>query len=74
VEIEVKDFLDKASLFTNLDDSVRENTVTLMTLHSAKGLEFPVVFILGLEEGVLPYFKATNETKSTKSAGSSMSG
>jgi len=60
-ETEVKDFLDKASLFTNLDDSARENTVTLMTLHSAKGLEFPVVFILGLEEGVLPYFKATNE-------------
>jgi len=60
-DAEVKDFLDKASLFTNLDDSVKENTVTLMTLHSAKGLEFPVVFILGLEEGVLPYFKATNE-------------
>ena len=60
-DTEVKDFLDKASLFTNLDDSVKENTVTLMTLHSAKGLEFPVVFILGLEEGVLPYFKATNE-------------
>lgn len=60
-DTEVKDFLDKASLFTNLDDSVKENTVALMTLHSAKGLEFPVVFILGLEEGVLPYFKATNE-------------
>ncbi|HUO78129.1 MAG TPA: UvrD-helicase domain-containing protein, partial [Thermodesulfovibrionales bacterium] len=60
-ETEVKEFLDKASLFTNMDDSVRGNTVTLMTLHSAKGLEFPVVFILGLEEGVLPYFKATNE-------------
>ncbi|HXX80013.1 MAG TPA: UvrD-helicase domain-containing protein [Thermodesulfovibrionales bacterium] len=60
-DTEVKDFLDKASLFTNLDDSVRGNSVTLMTLHSAKGLEFPVVFILGLEEGVLPYFKATNE-------------
>jgi len=60
-DTEVKDFLDKASLFTNLDDSARDNTVTLMTLHSAKGLEFPVVFILGIEEGVLPYFKATNE-------------
>lgn len=54
----IKDFLEKASLFTNLDDGVRGNAVTLMTLHSAKGLEFPVVFISGLEEGVLPYFKA----------------
>lgn len=54
----VKDFLERASLLTNMDDAVRENAVTLMTLHSAKGLEFPVVFIGGLEEGVLPHFKA----------------
>jgi DNA helicase-2/ATP-dependent DNA helicase PcrA len=32
-----------------------------MTLHSAKGLEFPVVFIIGLEEGILPYFKAVDD-------------
>jgi DNA helicase-2/ATP-dependent DNA helicase PcrA len=58
-EIDVKDFIDKVSLFTNLDDSKgSESSVSLMTLHSAKGLEFPVVFITGLEEGVLPYFKA----------------
>lgn len=54
----VKDFLEKVSLFTNLDEEVAENVVSLMTLHSAKGLEFPVVFIVGLEEGILPYFKA----------------
>jgi DNA helicase-2/ATP-dependent DNA helicase PcrA len=53
----VKEFLDRASLFTNLDDSVDSNVVSLMTIHIAKGLEFPVVFIPGLEEGILPYFK-----------------
>lgn len=57
-ETDIKGFIDKASLLTNLDDSVKEKSVSLMTLHSAKGLEFPVVFIIGLEEGVLPYFKA----------------
>ncbi|GAB4408125.1 MAG: UvrD-helicase domain-containing protein [Thermodesulfovibrionales bacterium] len=55
---DIKEFIDRASLLTNLDDSVKERAVSLMTLHSAKGLEFPVVFIVGLEEGVLPYFKA----------------
>jgi len=57
---DVKEFIDRASLLTNLDDSVKDRAVSLMTLHSAKGLEFPVVFIVGLEEGVLPYFKAMN--------------
>jgi len=54
----VKEFLDKVSLCTNLDEISRGDYVSLMTLHCAKGLEFPVVFILGLEEGVLPYCKA----------------
>lgn len=57
-ESDVHEFIDKVSLITNLDDSSAGKAVTLMTLHSAKGLEFPVVFIIGLEEGVLPYFKA----------------
>lgn len=57
-EMDIKDFVDKVSLLTNLDDSAKGKAVRLMTLHSAKGLEFPVVFIIGLEEGVLPYFKA----------------
>jgi DNA helicase-2/ATP-dependent DNA helicase PcrA len=57
-ETDIKDFVDKVSLLTSLDDSARDKAVKLMTLHSAKGLEFPVVFIIGLEEGVLPYFKA----------------
>ncbi|MGD0885003.1 MAG: DUF3553 domain-containing protein [Thermodesulfovibrionales bacterium] len=60
--IGVKEFMEKVSLMTNLDDSAQENAVSLMTLHTAKGLEFPVVFIIGLEEGLLPYFKAADDT------------
>lgn len=59
--IPVRDFVDKVSLVSNADDSSKENSISLMTLHSAKGLEFPVVCIVGLEEGILPYFKAVND-------------
>jgi DNA helicase-2/ATP-dependent DNA helicase PcrA len=57
-QTDIKDFVEKVSLLTNLDDSAGDKSVSLMTLHSAKGLEFPVVFIIGIEEGVLPFFKA----------------
>jgi DNA helicase II / ATP-dependent DNA helicase PcrA len=55
---EIKDFLDWISLCTSMDEITGGDYVSLMTLQSAKGLEFPVVFIIGLEEGVLPYCKA----------------
>ena len=51
------DYLQEASLATDLDRSKTDqdaDTVSLMTIHSAKGLEFPVVFIAGLEEGLFP--------------------
>jgi DNA helicase-2/ATP-dependent DNA helicase PcrA len=54
---DVVEFIDKVSLMTNLDTSTEGNHVSLLTLHNAKGLEFPVVFVSGLEEGLLPYFK-----------------
>jgi len=52
-------FLEEVTLLTSVDtwDS-SANAVTLMTLHSAKGLEFPVVFIVGLEEGLFPLSRA----------------
>lgn len=54
----IRDFIDKVSLVTSLDDAQGATHISLMTLHNAKGLEFPVVFVTGLEEGILPYFKA----------------
>ncbi len=56
-------FLDEVSLYTDLQAMDEdENTVTLMTIHSAKGLEFPTVFIVGMEEGVFPSLQAIGET------------
>lgn len=56
---ELGDFLTQISLYTDLDNlKLTTNKVTLMTLHLAKGLEFPVVFISGLEEGVFPHIRS----------------
>ncbi|MBW2038396.1 MAG: UvrD-helicase domain-containing protein [Deltaproteobacteria bacterium] len=53
----LKEFLDQVALLTDIDEyEDGANRVSLITLHSAKGLEFPVVFIVGLEEGLLPYY------------------
>jgi DNA helicase-2/ATP-dependent DNA helicase PcrA len=55
-------FLEKVSLITDVDQwNGHSDAVTLMTLHCAKGLEFPVVFISGLEEGLFPLSNATQE-------------
>ncbi|MDP3764711.1 MAG: UvrD-helicase domain-containing protein [bacterium] len=52
-------FLEEITLTTSADDISEENgTLNLMTLHSAKGLEFPVVFIIGAEEGLLPHARS----------------
>ncbi|MHB8881231.1 MAG: ATP-dependent helicase [Thermodesulfovibrionales bacterium] len=55
---DIREFLDKVSLQTSHEEAAPGDHVSLMTLHNAKGLEFPVVFLTGIEEGVLPYFKA----------------
>lgn len=53
------EFLADASLMSSADETSGKNTVTLMTLHAAKGLEFPVVFIVGMEEGLFPMARAS---------------
>ncbi len=53
----LSDFLEEVSLLTDIDNwNDSENRVTLMTVHSSKGLEFPVVFVSGLDDGLFPLF------------------
>lgn len=55
-EDNLENFLGHVALVSDIDDAeMGEDAVTLMTLHSAKGLEFPVVFLVGMEEGVFPH-------------------
>ena len=55
------DFLADAALMSSADDRNSENVVTLSTLHASKGLEFPIVFMVGMEEGLFPSPQAEAE-------------
>ena len=57
----VRDYLESLALFTDSDNITNEDNVLLMTLHNAKGLEFPVVFMTGMEENVFPSQRSENE-------------
>ena len=55
-------FLDEIALYTDLDNhDPDQDCVVMMTMHSAKGLEFPVVFVVGAEEGIFPGIRAIGE-------------
>ncbi len=61
-EAMLTDFLEEVSLLTGIDHwNDQENRVTLMTVHSAKGLEFPVVFLTGLEDGLFPLYNSLQD-------------
>ena len=65
-------FLEEVSLLTDLDTAaVGGGVVTLMTLHNAKGLEFPVVFLAGCEENLFPLTRASSRRASTRRSGGS---
>lgn len=55
------DFLEEVALMSSTDQEVGVHKVTLMTLHAAKGLEFPVVFMVGMEDGLFPSARAVEE-------------
>jgi DNA helicase-2/ATP-dependent DNA helicase PcrA len=57
----VDEFLEQVALVADTDEIDDDDRVVLMTLHSAKGLEYPVVFVLGMEEGVFPHSRALTE-------------
>jgi DNA helicase-2/ATP-dependent DNA helicase PcrA len=59
----IADFLEQVALVTEQDEYDEEaSSVTLMTLHNAKGLEFPIVFIVGLEDGIFPHYRSMGDS------------
>jgi DNA helicase-2/ATP-dependent DNA helicase PcrA len=58
----IQAFLEAVSLVTDMDeDAGEQSVVTLMTLHGAKGLEFPVVFLTGMEDGIFPHLRSLGD-------------
>ena len=57
----LSDFLDHAALISDVDQYNADSRVTLMSLHAAKGLEFPLVFLTGMEEGLFPHSRTLND-------------
>ena len=62
-EVTLGNYLDHAALFTNMDQTEKTQSVRLMTIHAAKGLEFPVVFLCGMSEGIFPGKRANTRQK-----------
>ena len=60
-EASLSGFLDEIALYTDLDIEGAEDCVIMMTMHSAKGLEFPVVFVVGAEEGIFPGMRSIGD-------------
>jgi DNA helicase-2/ATP-dependent DNA helicase PcrA len=59
----LREFIDHSALVSDADQYKQEAVVTLMTAHSAKGLEFPLVFIVGLEDGLFPHSRSATDPK-----------
>src|SRR5438132_4514567 len=59
----LSDYLDSLTLMTDLDRYESQKGITLMTLHAAKGLEFRIVFLAGMEEGILPHSQSLDQSE-----------
>ncbi|MCY7375542.1 MAG: UvrD-helicase domain-containing protein, partial [Pyrinomonadaceae bacterium] len=59
----LRDFIDHSALSSDTDKYDRNAAVTMMTVHAAKGLEFPIVFLVGLEDGIFPHSRSINDAK-----------
>ncbi len=59
----IADYLDSVSLISDVDQYQQEKGITLMTLHAAKGLEFRIVFLAGMEEGILPHSNSRDDVE-----------
>ena len=59
----LRDFIDHSALVSDTDKFDRNAAVTLMTVHAAKGLEFPIVFLVGLEDGIFPHSRSMNDSQ-----------
>jgi DNA helicase-2/ATP-dependent DNA helicase PcrA len=63
----LEQFLDQVALVSDLDSAeLRHDRVSLMTVHSAKGLEFPIVYVAGLEEGVFPHQASSHDPRAVE--------
>lgn len=63
-DLDLYSYLDEVALYTDLDNYDRaEDAAVMMTMHAAKGLEFPVVFIIGAEEGLFPSMQAIGQSE-----------
>ena len=62
-EIKLETYLQDVALFTNADFKNDEGTIKLMTIHQSKGLEFPLVFVIGVTEGIFPSYRTIRERK-----------
>jgi len=60
----LRDFLDHAALVSDADQVDERAPVSLLTMHNAKGLEFPIVFIAGMEEGLFPHSRSISDSES----------
>ena len=66
-EASIGGFVDRLSLLSEVDEEsgTRNAKVWLMSMHAAKGLEFPVVFIAGMEDGLFPHSRSVGETRTS---------